>query len=149
MRHASMASACPCLPGSARLLTAFGPSLPPWLLLAGTPAAPGITAFAGSATAASITFTASPTARNYTIEGQRPGGSWTQLATRTTAGTQSLAIPAASWGKWLLRVTANDDNNTPSSPAVAPSAVTVGTPTGPTSVAITGGAEGALSATIG
>ena len=116
----------------------------------GTPAAPGITAVAGGAAAASITFSASPTARNYTIEGQRQGsGTWTQLATRTSAGTQSLPLPAASWGKWLLRVTGNDDNNTPSPPAVAATPVTVGTPTGPTSVAVTGGAEGALSVTVG
>lgn len=71
-----------------------------------------------------------------------------QLATPTAAGTHSLTIPAADWGRWLLRVSSSDDNGTPSGTATASDYVIVGTPVAPASVAVTGGANGALRVTI-
>ena len=125
------------------------PCLPPRPAPAGTPAAPAISAYRGGATAGRITFAASPTASEYRIQGQRQGSSaWTSLANRTTAGTQSLPVPEADWGRWLLRVLAVNENGTPSAPAVAPDYITVGTPAAPTSLSVTGAAEGALAVTF-
>ena len=117
---------------------------------AGTPATPVITAIVGGATAASITLGVSATATSYLIEGQKQGGTtWVQLANKTAAGAHELPIPAADWGKWMLRVTAADENGTPSKQAVAANPVIVGTPTlAAGAVTAAGGPNGALRVTV-
>lgn len=113
------------------------------------PATPTITAVAGGAKAASITLGASATATSYLIEGQKTGGGWVELANKTAAGVHELPIAEADWGKWVLRVTAADENGTPSKQVVATDAVVVGTPTlAAAGATATGGPNGALRVTV-
>ena len=100
--------------------------------VAGTPAAPALSGAIGSATGASVTIGAVPTATSYAVVAKRTGSA--DVASAGTVGLNTVSLAA---GKWALHVTATSPSDTSAAAVTEP--LVVGTPQAPTSVTATGG----------